>query len=234
MQHGAIHYLPTSGRVIVLADLHGEKDYLLSAMKKMQFDARDDTLILLGDAVDSIRNTDDKGLVRMLLDMKMRNPEHIVYLMGNHEWENMIRYQVDVDHDSRFGFWQKMDEGLLHTFQRLPYVAKSSHGFLFMHHGPLQDLTLKQLEQHVETGKVENSLAARLFYDAQENNAQQMLENCDAKYLITGHLFARGLEQISSCWGRLGTIHSSKPSALLIDLEKDYPRLDDVQVLSLL
>jgi hypothetical protein len=235
MQQGAIQYLPATGRALVVADLHGEKEYLLSAMHRSTFDVRSDTLVFLGDAVDSIRKTDDLPLVRMLLDMRMRNPDRIIYLKGNHEWESVLRYRHDMDHDSRFAFWSKMDSMTLHTFERLPYMAQSQNGFLFAHHGPLQTLTKERLESYVETNSIENSLGARLFYDADKEKAQldSMLTAFGAEYFITGHQFARSFDTIFPNWGRLGTIHSSRPSALLIDLEKRYTSLDEIQVLNL-
>ncbi len=74
-------------RVIIVGDVHGMYDELVSLLALVDF-RPDDQLVMLGDLID--KGPDSVGVVSMLRAMRERGHD-IVLLMGNHE-EKLLRF----------------------------------------------------------------------------------------------------------------------------------------------
>ena len=76
-------------RVLVIGDMHGNFDRLLSVFRKTKWNNDEDFLILLGDYVD--RGPDNMRCLRWAMEMSQK--KNVVALRGNHE-EMMLAYYL--------------------------------------------------------------------------------------------------------------------------------------------
>lgn len=111
-------------RALIVGDTHGDLESSISALKKPA-----DVFVFLGDYVD--RGEYQIENIAYLLAYKLRYPEKIVLLRGNHETEEM---------NLSYGFYMEVMfryRGLFDLFQevfsKLPFVAKM--GRVLMMHG---------------------------------------------------------------------------------------------------
>ena len=116
-------------RVLVIGDMHGNFDRLLSVFRKVRFDNAEDFLILLGDYVD--RGPENVRCLRWAMEMSEK--ENVVALRGNHEEMMLAYYLLDNDADiwlpnggdktkRELDEWQKKEPGALK--RALMFVAK--------------------------------------------------------------------------------------------------------------
>lgn len=136
--------LKTEGRAIFVGDTHGDIDASQKIIQK--YLKGTDRIIFLGDYVD--RGEDSEGNIQYLLEMKLRYPDHIFLLAGNHEG-----YMVK--ELSPANFWESLSQeekeayGLL--FSKFPLAATTQNGVLALH-GGLPDLNSLEEMNHVEWG----------------------------------------------------------------------------------
>jgi serine/threonine protein phosphatase 1 len=71
-------------RMLAISDIHGELELFNKLLEKVEYDASEDQLILLGDYVD--RGPDSKGVVDRVMELKKQGA---IVLRGNHD-EMMI------------------------------------------------------------------------------------------------------------------------------------------------
>ena len=76
-------------RILVIGDMHGNFDRLLSVFRKVRFNNAEDFLILLGDYVD--RGPENMRCLRWAMEMSEK--ENVVALRGNHE-EMLLAYYL--------------------------------------------------------------------------------------------------------------------------------------------
>ncbi|MBE9545963.1 MAG: serine/threonine protein phosphatase [Proteobacteria bacterium] len=69
-------------KIFAIGDIHGCLHKLKSIMANIDIDAKNDTLIFIGDYID--RGPDPKGVVDFVLGLR-ESINHIIFLKGNHE-----------------------------------------------------------------------------------------------------------------------------------------------------
>ena len=67
-------------RILAISDIHGELELFDSLLEKVNYDADEDQLILLGDYVD--RGRDSKGVLNRVSELKRKGA---IILRGDHD-----------------------------------------------------------------------------------------------------------------------------------------------------
>ena len=78
-------------RILAISDIHGELELFDSLLEKLNYDADEDQLILLGDYVD--RGRDSKGVLNRVSELKRNGA---IVLRGNHD--EMMLNAVNGEH----------------------------------------------------------------------------------------------------------------------------------------
>jgi serine/threonine protein phosphatase 1 len=84
------------GKIFAIGDIHGCISKLDKMMAQLNIDARNDTLVFIGDYID--RGSDPKGVVDSILDIRKRI-KNVVCLLGNHEQMFLNYYLEHKDED---------------------------------------------------------------------------------------------------------------------------------------
>lgn len=71
------------GRLLAVGDIHGRYDKLLGLMDKVRFDPHDDTMVFLGDYIDT--GPQPIECMDYVMGLQERCPDSVIPLMGNHE-----------------------------------------------------------------------------------------------------------------------------------------------------
>jgi len=127
--------VPSDKPSVWVGDTHG--DFLAS---NIIFDKykRNYRKIVLGDYVDyaTVSGESIENII-FLIKQKLKTPEDVVLLRGNHEFEDIFfKYGFSGEISRRFGS-QKFDfyEWITEAFGQMPYVAATDNGLLGMHGG---------------------------------------------------------------------------------------------------
>ena len=136
--------LPSKGKVVFVGDTHGD----LEAGQKVihRYLKKPYRVVFLGDYVDRGNYSDEN--IQYLLRWKLKHPEEVFLLAGNHEG-----FMVKEFHPANF--WTSLSfedrEAYGHLFSKFPIAATTQNGILALH-GALPDLkTLEDINQ-VELG----------------------------------------------------------------------------------
>ena len=86
------------GKIFTIGDIHGCLSKLNDMMAKIPIDAKDDTLIFIGDYID--RGPDSKRVVDAILEIRQR-VDHVICLQGNHE-EMFLNYYCKHENEELF------------------------------------------------------------------------------------------------------------------------------------
>lgn len=238
IQKGALQYLPSKGRMIVLADLHGRNDLYEQTLTNSKYDPDDDILLLLGDIVDNARTSgEDKRLLEKIIFMKKTHKEKIILLKGNHEWESEMRYGTDME-TGCFVFYRKMELLHFNFFQSLPLASIAPNGLFFTHNVPFSyDDPISALEKYtapiVMHEKEPNFYETlHMYYSGkpQQKYIDLFLAKSNTSLIISGHNWAQGLEELCPGYTKLGTAHSKEPCYLEIDLGRTYDSYKEIPV----
>lgn len=132
-----------SKQVIVVGDTHGDLNASQQVIERFLNDSS--TLVFLGDYVD--RGENSRENIDFLLEQKLKHPDQIYLLQGNHEGYPHLKF-TPVD------FWNSLDRGefkfYAEIFEQLPLVATFKNVIAL--HGALPDLkSLEQVNQ-IESG----------------------------------------------------------------------------------
>ena len=73
-----------SGKIFAVGDVHGCVDKLKTVLGMIKLDWDRDMMVFLGDYVD--RGPDSRGVIELLLNLKKRHGDRLIFLKGNHEW----------------------------------------------------------------------------------------------------------------------------------------------------
>jgi len=129
---GRLVELPSERETVFAGDTHGDLEATENVLSRFLSPER--ILVFLGDYVD--RGTGSEGNLRLLLETKLRFPERIALLMGNHEGYLVAPF-------SPADFWDGLvpaeREVVGATLSLLPFAAFSRRGLLALH-GALPDL----------------------------------------------------------------------------------------------
>jgi serine/threonine protein phosphatase 1 len=85
-----------AGKIFAIGDIHGCLDKLKTLLGMIQLDWDKDLMVFLGDYVD--RGPDSRGVIELLLDLRKKHAERLIFLKGNHEWMFM-QFLKGEDHD---------------------------------------------------------------------------------------------------------------------------------------
>ena len=115
------------GKIFAIGDIHGCISKLKSIMNMIDIDARNDTLVFIGDYID--RGVDSKGVVDFVLDLK-ESIDRVICLQGNHE-QMFLDYLSD-DKDKRFflangGESTIPSYGFIETYEGMKVNVPESH-----------------------------------------------------------------------------------------------------------
>ncbi len=157
---GGLVRIPNKMTPIIVGDLHAQVDNLLTILSQNAFldelESGDACLVILGDAVHSeidgqMEEMDDSLLLMdLILRLKVRFPEQIFYLRGNHD---SFSEEVAKEGIPQGLLWQKAvldvrgkayKKALDRFYALLPYVALSKN-FIACHAAPPKTKVTKQM-----------------------------------------------------------------------------------------
>jgi len=142
------------GKVYVIGDLHGDVKSLGLIFHRINEIDSNDIIVFLGDYID--RGQLSYETIHIIASLKMKYPENIVMLRGNHEPpENLKPYPHDFPYFLRLKFgssWKKIYDIFMEIFRELPH-AVYAESKLFMVHGgiPTKEHELKVIDEASES-----------------------------------------------------------------------------------
>ncbi len=141
---GRLIQLPWRGRAVFVGDTHGDLE--ASQIVIERYLNSQTTLVFLGDYVD--RGPQSLENILFLLEQKLKHPDKIFLLQGNHEGWKVAEF-------SPADFWQSLSserrENFAKTLALLPLVVSTPNGVLAVHAGLPDVHTLSEINQ-VELG----------------------------------------------------------------------------------
>lgn len=137
-----------SGKVMVVSDLHGDKDAFARHMGRfLQYRSRGrvDKLLILGDLIHSEGPEAEDGSLQILLDVmrtqKSLGAENVIMLLGNHEMPHLYglvlrkgNYEFTPRFEKALTLSGKRDE-VIAFLDSLPFYARTAAGVSFTHAG---------------------------------------------------------------------------------------------------
>jgi diadenosine tetraphosphatase ApaH/serine/threonine PP2A family protein phosphatase len=200
--------LEPSGEALVIGDLHGDIESLITILKNSDFmqkmaARKDATLIFLGDYGD--RGMYSTEVYYTILKLKLAFPEQIVLLRGNHEGpEDLVAspHNLPMQFQARFReYWTTAYSKVRELFACLYNAVLVEERYLLVHGGLLPAITTAQDLAHPEKGFLEDLLwsdpkdkvktvlhsprgAGKLFG---KSVTEKVLRSLSVKILIRGH-----------------------------------------------
>ncbi len=140
-------HLPPQGKVVFVGDTHGDLDSSEEVIHR--YLNKSYRIVFLGDYVD--RGIYSRENIQYLLQIKLKHPDEVFLLSGNHEG-----YMVKELYPANF--WDSLSikerETYGHLFSKFPLSATSQNGILAIH-GGLPDLeSLEKIDQ-IEPGNIQ-------------------------------------------------------------------------------
>jgi len=137
-------------RMLVVGDLHGDLESCVKAAKCFEED-EEAGIVFLGDYVD--RGLYQIGVINTVLSMKLKNPERVFLLRGNHETPSM---------NFSYGFlyllirrfrkdYEKVYDAYLKVFSEMPFAALLNDSVILLHGGLAR--SIKRIKDFEEAGK---------------------------------------------------------------------------------
>ena len=136
--------LPSRGKVVFVGDTHGDLEASQRVIER--YLKKPYHIVFLGDYVD--RGDRSGENIQYLLGLKLRHPEEIFLLAGNHEGF-MVKEFCPVNFWTSISFEEREEYGLL--FSRFPLAAATQNGILALH-GALPDLESLEDMKQIELG----------------------------------------------------------------------------------
>ncbi len=136
--------LPSRGKVVFVGDTHGDLE--ASQQVTQRYLRKPYHIVFLGDYVDRGEYSEEN--IRYLLELKLKHPEEVSLLAGNHEGF-MVKEFYPVNFWASISFEEKEEYGLL--FSRFPFAAVTQNGILALH-GALPDLKSLGEVNQIELG----------------------------------------------------------------------------------
>jgi serine/threonine protein phosphatase 1 len=152
------------GKIFAIGDIHGCNSKLDTLMEKLHINAKEDTLVFVGDYVD--RGPDSKGVVDSILEIR-KTADNVICLKGNHELMFLNYYCERRDEELfmhngglrtliSYGFMREgraenlnVPESHMQFFSTLQLYYETDH-YIFVHAGlrpgiPLEQQTMDDL-----------------------------------------------------------------------------------------
>lgn len=159
--------LTLKGEFIVVGDIHGQFYDLLNIFKITKFD-ENTKYLFLGDIVD--RGVNSVECILLLLMYKLRYPENIYIIRGNHETEESTSiYGFKMECEQKLGLIFYLD--FCSLFEYMPLCAIINEEIFCVHGGLVPDLHIKDLA--TKNRRVDNSLQEIFWSDPSDKNGFQ-------------------------------------------------------------
>lgn len=136
--------LPSQGKVVFVGDTHGDLEASQRVIER--YLKKPYHIVFLGDYVD--RGDRSGENIQYLLGLKLKHPEELFLLAGNHEGF-MVKEFYPVNFWTSISFEEREEYGLL--FSRFPLAAATQNGILALH-GALPDLESLEDMKQIELG----------------------------------------------------------------------------------
>ena len=136
--------LPSQGKVVFVGDTHGDLDASQQVIQR--YLKKSYCIVFLGDYVD--RGSYSKENIQYLLELKLRYPEEIFLLAGNHEGF-MTKEFYPANFWSSISFEEREEYGIL--FSKFPFAITTQNGILALH-GVLPDIKSLEEMNRIELG----------------------------------------------------------------------------------
>lgn len=138
---GGLIYIPPSGRLTVVGDIHGDLDSLIQILKKSQAIERMEEglgrILFLGDYGD--RGDKSPEVYYVVLHLKEAFPDSVILLRGNHEGPRDLEpVPYDLPYQLRDKFPDQSSficEEMPRLFESLPHAAIVEEKYLILHGG---------------------------------------------------------------------------------------------------
>lgn len=137
-------HLPSQGKVVFVGDTHGDLDASQQVIQR--YLKKSYCIVFLGDYVD--RGNYSKENIQYLLELKLRYPEEIFLLAGNHEGF-MTKEFYPANFWSSISFEEREEYGIL--FSKFPFAITTQNGILALH-GVLPDIKSLEEMNRIELG----------------------------------------------------------------------------------
>jgi predicted phosphodiesterase len=136
--------LPSRGKVVFVGDTHGDLDASQRVIER--YLKKSYCIVFLGDYVD--RGSYSKENIQYLLELKLRHPEELFLLAGNHEGF-MTKQFYPVNFWNSVSLEEREKYGLL--FSKFPFAITTENGILALH-GALPDIESLEEMNRIELG----------------------------------------------------------------------------------
>jgi predicted phosphodiesterase len=230
-------YLPSEGKVVFVGDTHGDLD--ASQQVIQQYLKKPYRIVFLGDYVD--RGNYSEENIQYLLELKLKHPEEIFLLAGNHEGF-MVKEFFPANFWTSISFEKREAYGFL--FSKLPFAITTQNGILALH-GALPDLKSLEEMDRIELG--DGNWDRIVWGDFVENETDylgdlwgrpqfgrhyfiQMMERYQKQILVRSHQPHAPLTMFDKRCVTIFTSHAYLPTRAITiaDLEKEIRSAEDV------
>jgi predicted phosphodiesterase len=234
---GRLIRLPSQGKVVFVGDTHGDLDASQQVIRR--YLKKPYHIVFLGDYVD--RGNDSEENIKYLLELKLKHPEEIFLLAGNHEGF-MVKQFYPANFWGSLSVEERKTYGML--FSRFPLAATAQNGILALH-GALPELKNLEEMRQIELGNenwdrivwgdfVENELddLGDLWGRPQFGRPyfERLMERYQKQILIRSHQPHAPLTMFTKRCITIFTSHVYLPvrTIAITDLEKEIRTADDV------
>lgn len=230
-------HLPPQGKVVFVGDTHGDWDASQQVIQR--YLKKSYCIVFLGDYVD--RGSYSKENIQYLLELKLRHPEELFLLTGNHEGF-MTKQFYPANFWNSISFEEREEYGLL--FSKFPFAITTQNGILALH-GVLPDIKSLEEMDRIELGDenwdrvvwgdfVENEmdylgdLWGRPQFGRQYFN--RLMERYQKQVLIRSHQPHAPLMMFKNRCLTIFTSHVYLPirTIAVVDLEKEIRSTEDM------
>ena len=189
-----------SGNFIFVGDTHGDFEATKKVIEK--YLKSGNKLIFLGDYVD--RGTKSQENIDFLLSLKLKHPEVLFLLMGNHEGRSILTFYPA-------NFWESLSPELYVAYSsilsRLPLAVSTSNGIIALH-GALPDVPSLEDINKIKLGSEEWRQIT--WGDWQESEGEFLGDDTLTSRPQFGQKY---FEEIMSRFGKNVLIRSHQPGA---------------------
>ncbi len=229
--------LPSHGKVVFVGDTHGDLGASQEVIKR--YLRRPYHIVFLGDYVD--RGDYSEENIQYLLGLKLKHPEEIFLLAGNHEGF-MAKEFYPVNFWTSISFEEREEYGLL--FSRFPFAAITQNGILALH-GALPDLKSLEDMSQIELG--DENWDRIVWGDFVENEGDclgdlwgrpqfgrqyfhRLMKRYQKQVLVRSHQPGASLMMFNKSCITIFTSHAYLPirTIAIADLEKEIRSAEDV------
>lgn len=151
-----------SQKVFFVGDIHGDFIVMQSVVKRF-LESKNSTILFLGDLVDRAPQDCQFGSVHSMLlalTLKLKFPDKVFILMGNHEGNHLIPcypYELHFETEARFG-GTSIHELFVEFFKMLPLMAQTSNGIFCAHAG------IPRMKDWMQRGRNDADMAAYITW----------------------------------------------------------------------